>query len=170
MTRSILIAGVGNIFLGDDAFGVEVVRALRTRPLPDGVAVVDYGIRGFDLAYALLDPWEGVVIVDALSRGGAPGTLYTIEPDLGSPKDEPPAQTMINPHGMDPMRVLQLAFSMGTVRARVVVVGCEPRDFGDELEGRMGLSEIAQSSIASAVEMVENVVRQILASSSVCPV
>ena len=118
MTPSILIAGVGNIFLGDDAFGVEVVRALGTRQLPDGVVVADYGIRGFDLAYALLDPWDAVVIVDALPRGGAPGTLYTIEPDLESLRDAPPGEAMINPHGMDPVRVLQLAFSMGTVRAQ----------------------------------------------------
>jgi hydrogenase maturation protease len=170
MTAAILVAGVGNIFLGDDAFGVEVVRALGLQQMPDGVAVQDYGIRGFDLAYALLDPWDAVVIVDALSRGGLPGTLYTIEPDLKSLKDTPPAETMINPHGMDPMRVLQLAFSMGTVSARVVVVGCEPRDFGDELEGRMGLSDIVQSSIEGAVDMVENLVRQIAAESSVCPV
>ena len=169
MTPAILIAGGGNIFLGDDAFGVEVVRALGARPLPDGVAVVDYGIRGFDLAYALLEPWDAVVIVDALSCSGAPGTLYTIEPDLDSLKDAPPGETLINPHGMDPMRVLQLAFSMGTVRARVVVVGCEPKDFGDELEGRMGLSDVVQSSIEAAVEMVEHFVRQVLAESSVCP-
>jgi hydrogenase maturation protease len=169
MTASILIAGVGNIFLGDDAFGVEVVHALGTRPLRDGVVVADYGIRGFDLAYALLDPWDAVVIVDALPRGGAPGTLYTIEPDLDSLKDAPPDQSMINPHGMDPVRVLQLAFSMGMVSARVIVVGCEPRDFGDDLEGRMGLSDIVQSSIEGAVDMVEGVVRQVLAESGVCP-
>jgi hydrogenase maturation protease len=170
MTPSILIAGVGNIFLGDDAFGVEVARALRARSLPDGVAVVDYGIRGFDLAYALLDPWEAVVIVDALSRGGAPGTLYTLDPQLDNLKDAPPSESMINPHGMDPMRVLQLAFSMGTIGARVMVVGCEPKDFGDELEGRMGLSNIVQSSIDGAVEMVETIVRQIFASSNMCQV
>jgi hydrogenase maturation protease len=170
MTPSILIAGVGNIFLGDDAFGVEVVRALGTRQLPDGVAVADYGIRGFDLAYALLDPWDSVVIVDALPRGGAPGTLYTIEPDLESLRDAPPGEAMINPHGMDPIRVLQLAFSMGTVKANVTVVGCEPKDFGDELEGRMGLSAVVQSSIPGAVEMVESVIRRILAESGVCPV
>jgi hydrogenase maturation protease len=170
MTSSILIAGVGNIFLGDDAFGIEVVRALGAQPMPDGVTPVDYGIRGFDLAYALLDPWDTVVIVDALSRGGPPGTLYTIEPDLDSLKDAPPGETMINPHGMDPMRVLQLAFSMGTVSARVVIVGCEPKDFGDELEGRMGLSDVVQSSIVGAVAMVESVVRQIAAPSGMCPV
>ncbi|MGB8479649.1 MAG: hydrogenase maturation protease [Acidobacteriaceae bacterium] len=169
MTTSILIAGVGNIFLGDDAFGVEVVRALAGRPMPDGVTLVDYGIRGFDLAYALLDPWDAVVIVDALSRGSAPGALYTIEPDLDGLRDSPGPQDMINPHGMDPLRVLQLAFSMGTVRARVVVVGCEPKDFGDELEGRMGLSAAAQASIEIAVQMIEDVVGQILSASGMCP-
>jgi hydrogenase maturation protease len=82
MSASVLVAGVGNIFLGDDAFGVEVVRALATRSLPEAVCVKDFGIRGFDLAYALLDSWDTVILVDALSRGDAPGTLYTLEPDL----------------------------------------------------------------------------------------
>ncbi|MHB1938845.1 MAG: hydrogenase maturation protease [Acidobacteriaceae bacterium] len=170
MNRSILIAGVGNIFLGDDAFGVEVVRTLAALPLPDGVTVVDYGIRGFDLAYALLDPWDAVVIVDALSRGGAPGTLYTLEPNLEGLKDSSALEDMINPHGMGPLRVLQLAFSLGTVQARVVVVGCEPMDFGDELEGRMGLSQTVQSSVEIAIQMVEDVVAQIRAGSDMCPV
>ena len=78
----ILVAGVGNIFLGDDAFGVEVARALSGRPLPEGVTVKDFGIRGFDLAYTMLDAWDTVILVDALSRGEAPGTLYLLEPDL----------------------------------------------------------------------------------------
>jgi hydrogenase maturation protease len=169
MRPSILIAGVGNIFLGDDAFGVDVVRALAKRPLPAGVSVVDYGIRGFDLAYALLDPWDIVVIVDALPRGGAPGTLYTLEPDLTGIRDSPAQDSMINPHGMNPVSVLQLAFSMGAVGARVVVVGCEPQDFGDELEGRMGLSDVVQGSIESAVEMVEAVVARIPTTSEACP-
>jgi hydrogenase maturation protease len=169
MRPSILIAGVGNIFLGDDAFGVEVVRALAKRPLPLGVSVVDYGIRGFDLAYALLDPWEVVVIVDALPRSGAPGTLYTLEPDLTGIRDSLAEDSMINPHGMTPMRVLQLAYSMGAVGARVIVVGCEPQDFGDELEGRMGLSEAVQGSIEAAVQMVEDVVARIPATMDACP-
>lgn len=169
MNPSILIAGVGNIFLGDDAFGVEVVRALASAPLSHGVSAVDYGIRGFDLAFSLLDPWDTVVIVDALSRGGEPGTLYLLEPDLSTLKDSPSPESTIDPHGMDPMRVLQLAISMGNVRARVIVVGCEPKDFGDELEGRMGLSDAVQSSIESAVEMVKDVVGQTLAASGMCP-
>ncbi len=170
MNPSILIAGVGNIFLGDDAFGVEVIRALANHPLPEGVTAVDYGIRGFDLAYALLDPWDAVVIVDALPRRGTPGTLYTLEPDLSSMGNSQPTETMINPHGMDPMRVLQLAFSLGIVRARVFVVGCEPMDLGDELQGRMGLSDTVQASIEDAIQMINHVVGQIRSNSGMCAV
>ena len=132
MSEKILIACVGNIFLGDDGFGVEVAASLIKRQLPDGVMVKDFGIRGFDLAYALLDPWDLVVIVDALARGEAPGTLYVIEPDRPGSGD-----ASINPHGMDPARVLNLAASMGTISAQVLVLGCEPHDFGHEFEGRI---------------------------------
>ena len=145
----ILVAGVGNIFLGDDGFGVEVAQSLSRRQLPETVTVKDFGIRGFDLAYALLDPWDGVIIVDALPRGEAPGTLYVIEPDRSGA-----AEADINPHGMDPVRVLNLAASLGTISARVLVVGCEPNDFGDELEGRMGLSSPVQAAVEEACNTV----------------
>ncbi len=145
----ILVAGVGNIFLGDDGFGVEVAQSLGKREVPETVTVKDFGIRGFDLAYALLDPWDGVIIVDALPRGEAPGTLYVIEPDRSGA-----GEADINPHGMDPVRVLNLAASMGTISARVLVVGCEPHDFGDELEGRMGLSSPVQAAVEEACTTV----------------
>ena len=151
----ILVAGVGNIVLGDDGFGVEVAQSLSKRQMPETVTVKDFGIRGFDLAYALLDPWDGVIIVDALPRGEAPGTLYVIEPDRSGA-----GEADINPHSMDPVRVLNLAASMGTISARVLVVGCEPNDFGDELEGRMGLSSPVQAAVEEAchtvVEMATN--------------
>jgi hydrogenase maturation protease len=147
----VLIACVGNIFLGDDGFGVEVARSLSKRQLPEGVSVKDYGIRGFDLAYALLDPWDLVIMVDALSRGEAAGTLYVIEPELKGPAS---ADTALNPHGMDPVRVLSLAASMGTISAQVLVVGCEPHDFGDELEGRMGLSSPIEGVVEAASDMI----------------
>jgi hydrogenase maturation protease len=145
----ILVAGVGNIFLGDDGFGVEVAQSLSKRQVPETVTVKDFGIRGFDLAYALLDPWDGVIIVDALPRGEAPGTLYVIEPDRSAA-----GEAEINPHGMDPVRVLNLAASLGTISARVLVVGCEPQDFGDELEGRMGLSSPVQAAVEEACHTV----------------
>jgi hydrogenase maturation protease len=154
MTARILIAGVGNIFLGDDGFGVEVALALSKRPLPESVSVKDFGIRGFDLAYALLDPWDAVIIVDALPRGEAAGTLYVMEPDLAALRGVASADTAINPHGMDPVRVLNLAASQGTMSAQVLVLGCEPQDFGDELEGRMGLSAPVQAAVEEAAKMV----------------
>ena len=150
MTARILVAGVGNIFLGDDGFGVEVALALSRRQLPENVSVKDFGIRGFDLAYALLDPWDAVIIVDALPRGQAAGTLYVVEPDLAAPAS---AETAINPHGMDPVQVLNLAASQGTITAQVLVLGCEPQDFGDELEGRMGLSARVQAAVPEAAKM-----------------
>ena len=153
MTTKILIAGVGNIFLGDDGFGVEVALALSQRKLPEGVSVKDFGIRGFDLAYALLDPWDAVIIVDALPRGDAAGTLYVVEPDLAAFAGAASADTAINPHGMDPVRVLNLAASQGTISAQVQVLGCEPQDFGDELEGRMGLSAPVQAAVEEAAKM-----------------
>jgi hydrogenase maturation protease len=147
----VLIAGVGNIFLGDDGFGVEVARALSRRQLPEGVSAKDYGIRGFDLAYALLDAWDLVIIADAVSRGETAGTLFVIEPERNGPGS---ANTELNPHGMDPVRVLGLAASMGTISAQVLVVGCEPHDFGDELEGRMGLSSPIQGVVEAACDMI----------------
>src|SRR5439155_18140778 len=121
----ILVAGVGNIFLGDDAFGVEVAQRLARRALPDGVRVVDFGIRGLDLTYALLDGYAVVILVDALPRGGPPGTLYVLEVT-----DEPPpaedAGPLIETHNMDPVKVLRLAAAMGARVERLLVVGCEP--------------------------------------------
>src|SRR5271165_3610783 len=105
----ILIGGIGNIFFGDDAFGVEVARRLSGRPLPEGVRVVDFGIRGLDLAYALLDPYDAVILVDAVPRGGQPGTLYVLEPELDAVDAPPP---MVEPHALDPWKVLHLAQSL----------------------------------------------------------
>jgi hydrogenase maturation protease len=152
MMAKILVAGVGNIFLGDDGFGVEVALALSQRQLPESVKVKDFGIRGFDLAYALLDSWDAVIIVDALPRGKAAGTLYVVEPDLAALPGA--ASAAINPHGMDPVQVLNLAASQGTISAQVLVVGCEPQDFGDELEGRMGLSAPVQAAVEEAAKIV----------------
>lgn len=170
MKPTVLIAGIGNIFLGDDAFGVEVARSLLKRKLPENVEVRDFGIRGFDLAYALLDSWDTVILVDALARGEVPGTLYTMEPDLVDLGNAVSPDMAMNPHGMDPVRVLHSAASMGAIVARVLIVGCEPRDFGDELEGRMGLSAAVQNVVEEASDMVESLVRQPFATKKFCTV
>ena len=160
MSQRILIACVGNIFLGDDAFGVEVARVLATREFPDGVQVVDFGIRAFDLAYALLDPWDAIILVDAVPRGDVPGTLYTIEPDLDSIGTADGGDPPVDGHSMDPVKVVQLAKTMGAITARLLLVGCEPADCGGD-EGRMGLTELVQKAITPAADMVEELVEQI---------
>ena len=115
----VLVAGVGNIFLGDDAFGVEVVQRLASRALPEHVSVVDFGIRSYDLAYALMEPWELVILVDAVSRGEEPGTVYLIEPELPQP-GESPDESAFDAHSMNPVSVLQLVEQTGRqVRAHL---------------------------------------------------
>lgn len=150
----ILIACIGNIFMGDDGFGVEVAQALAARKLPDEVRLVDFGIRGFDLAYALLDGYDVTIFVDATSRGEAPGTLYTIEPDLDELEALDPQAMMLETHGMNPMKVLAMVKSMGGNFKRILLVGCEPETLGPE-EGLMGLSEPVQRAVDEAVSMIE---------------
>ncbi len=166
MNPTILVAGIGNIFLGDDAFGVEVARSLLKRGLPESVSVKDFGIRGFDLAYALLDPWHSVIFIDALPRGEAPGTLFVMEPDLAAMGISSSPDMAFNAHGMDPVRVLNLALSIGSISAKIFIVGCQPHDFGDELEGRMGLSTPVEAVVEDASDMVERLAQRLLATST----
>ena len=162
MTRPhLLIAGIGNIFLGDDGFGSEVARQLASRPQPDEVRVVDFGIRGFDLAYALLDGYDVTIFIDATPRGAEPGTLYTIEPDLSELAQLDAQAAMVEPHGMNPMKVLAMVKAMGGEFKRILLVGCEPETLGPE-EGLMGLSEPVEAAVDGAVRLVESLVTEIL--------
>jgi len=158
----ILIAGIGNIFHGDDAFGVEVAQRLAKRSLPPEVRVVDFGIRGFDLAYALTDSYDVTILVDATSQGGAPGTLYTMEIDRDAPAalDEP--RIDMATHGMNPMRVLQMAKAMGGGSGRILLVGCEPESLGSEEEGQMGLSATVAPVVETAAQLVEQLAASLL--------
>lgn len=156
----VLIACIGNIFLGDDAFGVEVAKRLAARPLPENVRLVDFGIRNFDLVYALLDGYDVTIFVDAMPRGEAPGTLYLMEPDLA---DIEAQGAMFEAHGMNPMRVLTMARTMGAEFKKLLVVGCEPADLGTEEEGKMGLSAPVEAALGRAVAMVESLLQDILA-------
>src|ERR1700676_1955836 len=151
MTRSrILIACMGNIFLGDDGFGTEVARRLAVRSLPQGVILKDFGIRGLDLTYALLDPYELVILVDAYPRGGEPGTVYLVKPDpveMNTPDGVPPR---LETHGMNPMNVLRMVKSMGGAPNRILIVGCEPAELGSDEEGKLGLSDPVQAGVEEA--------------------
>src|SRR5262249_7909571 len=119
----VLVAGIGNIFFGDDAFGCEVARQLSSRLLPAGGRVVGFGIRGLDLAYALLEGYDGAVFIDVTQRGKAPGTLYVLEPDRTEPVG---VEAAIEPHALHLAKVLHLARSMGEVCGWLRIVGCEP--------------------------------------------
>jgi hydrogenase maturation protease len=157
--QRVLVAGIGNTFLSDDGFGVEVIARLRNRELPEHVELVDTGIRGMHLAYQLLDGYDVLVLVDAVSRGSDPGTLYVLEHDLDAPH-----ASAFDPHGMDPAAVLAqldgLAAAMGLEQrpvGRVLVVGCEPAS----LEEGMGLSAAVAAAVGPAVDTVTTLVTQL---------
>jgi hydrogenase maturation protease len=158
---TILVAGIGNIFLGDDGFGVEVVRRLADRKLPQSVRVADFGIRGFDLAYALQDGYETTILVDACPRGDAPGTLYVIDPDLKALDDSDAPQAVIEAHAMNPVSVLRMARAMNIEVKNVLLVGCEPETLGGE-EGQMGLSAPIEAAVDHAVKLVESIINSSL--------
>jgi hydrogenase maturation protease len=153
----ILVAGIGNVFLGDDGFGVEVVARLGHRPLPEGVEVADYGIRGFDLACALLDGYDAAILVDAVPRGEPPGTLCVLEPEL----DEEEGSEPMNAHGLDPMEVFRLVRQFGGTLPPTYVVGCEPTSMDAESEGSMELSQPVAAAVDEAVELVGALVDRI---------
>lgn len=160
--KRVLIAGIGNIFLADDGFGVEVAQRLANTQFPSGVRVADFGIRGFDLAYALMEGYETTILVDAYPGDGEPGTLFVVEPNLEEP-DFPSAQPgAIEPHGMNPDAVLRMAKNMGGDLKRVLLVGCVPATLGPE-EGQMGLSEPVGAAVEEAARLVQSLVTRILA-------
>ncbi|MEU9716454.1 hydrogenase maturation protease [Streptomyces sp. NPDC047976] len=154
MNGRTLVAGIGNVFLGDDGFGVETVRALAAQPLPDGVEAVDFGVRGVHLAYQLLDGYDTLVLVDATARGSAPGTLHLIEADGTGPVD--PGGAVLDGHDMSPDTVLALLDTLcagtgATPPRRTLVVGCEPAT----VEEGIGLSPPVAAAVPHAVRMVQ---------------
>lgn len=157
----ILVACIGNIFLGDDGFGCEVARSLAAMNLPPEASVIDFGIRGFDLALALIEPYQTIILVDAIARGSQPGTVYVLQPDVDASVAVPET---FDPHSMDPARLLNLARTLGRITAEIYIVGCEPLDFGDELEGRMDLSAPVRAAVphaaAAVIELIQRAVPQ----------
>lgn len=157
----ILIAGIGNIFQGDDAFGSEVARRLLPLSWPDGVNVVDFGIRGIDLTYALLDGPQVAILIDATPQNGRPGTLYVIEPDAAPTDPESVAGVLLDAHSLNPVNVLRQVRAMGGRLPHVLLVGCEPADLGGE-QGSMELSPPVQAAVDEAVELVQALVGEML--------
>jgi hydrogenase maturation protease len=154
----ILIAGIGNIFMGDDGFGVEVVHRLLQADLPAEVRVIDFGIRGLDLAYALQDGYPTTILIDAFPHGQPPGTVSVVEPDLNDISAE---ATLVEPHSLNPVSVLNMAKSMNAPLKRVLLVGCEPESLGGD-EGHMGLSATVEAAVVQAVTATRNLIDRIL--------
>jgi hydrogenase maturation protease len=148
---TVLVAGLGNMFCSDDAFGVAVVEELARRSLPADVEVRDFGIRGIHLAYQLLEPYDLVVLVDAVQRGGPPGTVYVIEAEPGA---EPGPEVSMDAHDLAPDAVLSLVPRLGGTVGPVVVVGCEPAG----IDAGIGLSPAVQDAVGTAAQLVVDLV------------
>lgn len=163
---NVLVAGIGNIFLGDDAFGVELAKCLVQHELPLDVRVVDFGIRSYDLAYALMEDWDFVILADALPRGGVPGTLYTMEVE-----SLPDPQSMtLDAHTMDPVAVLQLVEKLGGRLGRILIVGCEPETVEFGSDERLGLSAPVAAAIDNAVCMVKELITRLRDEERICTI
>jgi hydrogenase maturation protease len=159
MDHRILIAGIGNIFAGDDAFGVEVIRELTQHPLPQAVFAKDFGIRSYDLAYAMMDGYSTTILVDATSRGQPPGTVYLIEPDVDALNGQP----NVDAHCLNPVAVLQLVQALGGKLGKLYLVGCEPEVLDSD---EIALSPSVRAAVPQAVQMIEFLVHRLLNESS----
>ena len=153
----ILVAGIGNVFFGDDGFGVEAAARLAVRGLPACAHAIDFGIRSYDLAYELTSGrYDAAILLDASARGGNPGTLYVIAPSLDDVSEPAPS----NAHAMNPESVLKMARTFGPLPGQILVVGCEPETLGGA-EGQFGLSQTVDAAVDRAVPIVEALVNRI---------
>jgi hydrogenase maturation protease len=147
MRPRVLVAGIGNIFLGDDGFGVDVIKELEHIDLPSWVQIADYGISGMHLAYDLMGGYDTTILIDAMQRGEAPGTVFLLEPDDMS---DLPVNPGVDGHGMQPDAVFRLLKLLGGDAGRVLVVGCEPANTDE----RIGLSPPVAAAVDEAVRVV----------------
>ncbi|MGH9466743.1 MAG: hydrogenase maturation protease [Terriglobales bacterium] len=151
--KQVLVAGIGNIFLGDDAFGSEAARALAEHSWPPGVVIRDFGIRCLDLAYALGEGWSAVIVLDAVSRGQAPGTLYRIALEEEAEEDEPEAGRDAHSVGVEHVRAL--AHRMGVALPPMVLLGCEPECLEPSMDEDCALSPPVRRALPQALVMAE---------------
>jgi hydrogenase maturation protease len=158
VSARVLVAGIGNIFLGDDGFGVAVASRIAGEALPEGVKVGDFGIRSVHLAYELLDGYDSLVLIDAVDRGDPPGTLTVLEPDLtGPPAGDAARLGAMDAHTMHPEAVLNMLGTLGGHVGRVLVVGCEPA----LVEEYLGLSAVVEGAVEQAVKIVMDLVAEL---------
>lgn len=162
----ILIAGIGNVFLGDDGFGVAVVEQLARKALPERVVLMDVGIRGVDLTYALLDGYDAAILIDTTQRGGAPGTLYVLDPEAGERLEPPSPTALLDAHALDPMAVLAFVRQSGAPLGTLRIVGCEPLTFGTDDSPALELSAPVREAVGAAVHEVLTLVAVLRAGAS----
>jgi hydrogenase maturation protease len=158
--KQILVAGIGNAWLGDDGFGGEVVKRLEARELPSGVTVADFGIGGLDLAYEVMRGYDGLVLIDVSRQGGEPGTLYVMEPDEEDIAAGIEDGELLDPHGMDPQTVLRFVRAVGGWPGKVVVIACEPAVVE---EMGIGLSAGVSAAVEHAAELVATTIEELRA-------
>jgi len=156
--KRVMVAGVGNMFMKDDGFGGAVIKKILDKKFPEGVEVKDFGTGGLKLAYDLMKGYDGLILLDASARGEPPGTLYVIEPNESDINPDLEQGGPIDPHGADPATVLRFVKSIGSWPAKVLIVACEPETV-DDFE--IGLSEPVSASIDKAVEMVDDLIKEI---------
>ena len=156
---TILIAGIGNIFLGDDAFGSEVARRLQLQSWPEGVQVVDVGIRGLDLAYALLDGHDLTILVDAAPRGMSPGTVSLVEPDLSMLDQSEPSTALLDVAHARSAQNSRSCPHHGCRTAACSLVACEPADLGGD-DGKLGMTDAVRVAVDEAVRLIDRLVRE----------
>ena len=146
----ILVAGMGNLLRRDDGFGIAVVEHLQKRGVGEHVTLLDSGIAGVRVVQELLAGYDGLILIDATTRGEPPGTLYELEP---SREARPAPQSL---HDVEPGAVLTLARAAGCLPPRVAIVGCEPADC-EELAP--GAAPDLTPSVAAAVPRAAALVR-----------
>jgi hydrogenase maturation protease len=156
--KRVIIAGVGNMFLKDDGFGVEVIKRMTEKKFPEGVEIKDFGTGGLKLAYDLMKGYDGLILLDASQRGEKPGTLYVIEPDEKEFQSSLEQGDLIDPHGGDPVTVLRFVKAFGSWPAKVMIVSCEP---SSTEEFQIGLSEEVNASVDKAIEFVNEIINEI---------
>jgi hydrogenase maturation protease len=161
--KRVLVAGIGNVFLGDDGFGVAVAQRLAGLELARGIEVMDFGIRGLDLAYALSQPYDAAILVDTVATGEAPGSLRIMEPDPGEG-----TTPSVDSHRMDPLTVLRLARRLGGLPPRVLLVGCEPLEWAAGESVSMSLSAPVAAAVEKAAQIVLTLAETLLAGRLPC--
>ena len=158
LQKQILVAGVGNAWLQDDAFGGECARRLDERGVPEGVTVMNFGTGGLDLAYEIMRGYDALVLLDASRQGGEPGTLYVLEPDMEELTGPIEDGDVINPHGMDPQTVLRFVGAIGGFSGRIVVIGCEPGEVDDV---GLGLTPAVEGAVERALALVSETLEEL---------